>query len=99
MSEAQMKRGSSAVKMGTAGAAGAVLIACAACCAPLVASLAAWLGLSGLGMATTGWYWETGAVSAIALVGYLLVRRHKAINFPRSCQTDGRCGCGGDAER
>jgi hypothetical protein len=94
MKGTQMKRGSNAAKIRSAGAAGAVLVACAACCAPLVAPLLAWLGISGLGMATTGWYLETAFVSAIALAGFLLLRRHKAKNRSRSCQADGRCGCG-----
>ena len=98
MNETQMKPGSNAAKLGTAGAVGIVLAACAACCAPLAAPLLAWLGLSSLGMATTGWYLETAAVFAIALAGYLLVHRHKAINRSRSCQVDGRCGCNGNAK-
>jgi hypothetical protein len=98
MSETQMKRGSTAAKVGTAGAAGVALVACAACCAPLVAPLLAWFGLSSLGMATTGWYLETAVVSAIALVGFLLFRRHKAINRSQSCQVDGSCGCGSNSK-
>jgi hypothetical protein len=55
MNETQMKRGATAAKVGTAGATGVALAACAACCAPLVAPLLAWFGLSSLGMAATGW--------------------------------------------
>lgn len=95
MKETQMKRGSTAAKVGTAGAAGIALAACAACCAPLVAPLLAWFGLSGLGMATTGWYLEIAVGSAVALGGFLLYRRRKAMNHAQACQVDGTCGCGG----
>jgi hypothetical protein len=98
MSETQMKRGSTAAKVGTAGVAGVALAACAACCVPLVAPLLAWFGLSSLGIATTGWYLETAVVSAIALAGFLLLRRHRAISRSRSCQADGSCGCGGNSK-
>lgn len=94
MKEMQFKRESTFAKVGTAGAAGVALAACAACCAPLVAPLLAWLGLSSLGMATTGWYVEIAVVSAVALSGFLLLRRRKAINRSRSCQVDGSCECG-----
>lgn len=94
MKEVQLKRGSTVAKVGTAGAAGVALAACAACCAPLVAPLLAWFGLSSLGMATTGWYLEIAVVSAMVLGGFLLIRRRKAINRSQSCQIDGSCGCG-----
>ncbi|RYF44552.1 MAG: hypothetical protein EOO38_17670 [Cytophagaceae bacterium] len=98
MNETQMKRGATAAKVGTAGAAGVALAACAACCAPLVAPLLAWFGLSSLGMATTGWYLETAVVSAMALAGFLLYRRSKATNRVQSCQIDGSCGCGSNSK-
>ena len=98
MNETQMKRGSTAAKVGTAGVAGVALAACAACCAPLVAPLLAWFGLSSLGMATTGWYLETAVVSGVALAGFFLYRRRKAINRVQSCQIDGSCGCGSNAK-
>jgi ABC-type nickel/cobalt efflux system permease component RcnA len=98
MSETQMKRGSTAAKVGTAGAAGVALAACAACCAPLVAPLLAWFGLSSLGAAVTGWYLEIAVVSAIALVGFWLFRRHKNMNRSQYCQVDGSCGCGGNSK-
>lgn len=94
MNETQMKRGSTAARIGTAGAAGVALAACAACCAPLVAPLLAWFGLSSLGMATTGWYVEIAVGSALVLGGFLLLRHRKAMNRARACQLDGRCGCG-----
>lgn len=90
MNETQKKNGSKAV---TAGAAGVALAACAACCAPLVAPLLAWLGLSGLGMATTGWYIETAILSALTLGGFLLWRRRGAVQRSQSCQADASCGC------
>lgn len=93
MNETQMKRGAMAAKVGTAGAAGVALAACAACCAPLVAPLLAWLGLSSLGMAATGWYVEIAVGSALLLGGFLLIRRHKAMNRAQACQVDGSCGC------
>jgi len=93
MSELQIRRSSTAAKLGTAGAAGVALAACAACCAPPVAPLLAWFGLSSLWMATTGWYLETVIVSAIVLVSFLLFRRLKAENCSQSCQVDGSCGC------
>ena len=98
MNETQMKRGSTAAKIGTAGAAGVALAACAACCAPLVAPLLAWFGLSSLGMATTGWYLETAVVSAMALAGFFLYRRRKVTNRVQSCQSDGSCGCGSNSK-
>lgn len=93
MNETQMKRGSTAAKVGTAGAAGVALAACAACCAPLVAPLLAWLGLSSFGMAVTGWYGEIAVVSALMLGGFLLLRRRKAMNRAQACNVDGSCGC------
>jgi hypothetical protein len=98
MSETEMKRGSTAAKVGAAGAAGVALAACAGCCAPLVAPLLAWLGLSSLGVTTTGWSLETAVVSVMALVGFLLFRRHRTIKRSRSCQVDGSCGCGSNAK-
>lgn len=93
MNETQMKRGSTVAKVGTAGAAGVALVACAACCAPLVAPLLTWFGLSGLGMAATGWYVEIAVGSALVLGGFLLFRRRKAMNRAQACQVDGTCGC------
>lgn len=93
MNESQMKRGSTAAKVGTAGAAGVALAACAACCAPVVAPLLAWLGLSSLGMAATGWYVEIPVVAALMLGGFLLLHRRKAMNRAQACNVDGSCGC------
>ena len=95
MNETQMKRGSTVAKVGTAGAVGVALAACAACCMPLVAQLLAWVGISSLGMATTAWYAEIGVGSALVLVALLLVRRYQAMNRAQSCQADGGCGCSG----
>lgn len=94
MNETKLKRGSTAAKVGTAGAAGVALAACAACCAPLVAPLLAWLGMSSLGMATTGWYGEIVVGAALVLGGYLLHRRRKTLNHAYVCPTEGGCGCG-----
>ena len=93
MNETKVKRVSTAAKVGTAGATGVALAACAACCAPLVAPLLAWFGLSSLGMATTGWYVEIAVASALALGAFVLLRRRKAINRAQACQIDGSCGC------
>ncbi len=89
MKEMQLRRESTVAKVGTAGAVGVALAACAACCAPLLAPLLAWLGLSSLGMATTGWYMEIAVVSAVALGGFLLLRRRTAIKRSRSCRSMG----------
>lgn len=93
MNELQMKRGSTAAKLGTAGATGAAVAVCAACCAPLVAPLLAWLGLSGLGMAETGWYAAIAVVSALVAGGFLFMRRRKAMKQAQACQVDKSCGC------
>ena len=95
MNETQMKRVSTVAKVGTAGATGVAFAACAACCAPLVAPLLAWFGLSSLVLATTGWYVEIAVVSALALGAFVLLRRRKAINRAQACQVDGSCGCNG----
>ena len=97
MNETQMQRGSTVAKVGTAGATGVALAACAACCTPLVAPLLAWLGLSSLGMATTGWYVGIAVGSALVLGGFLLFCRYKAKNRTQACQADGGCGCGSNS--
>jgi hypothetical protein len=94
MNETQMKRGATAAKVGTAGATGVALAACAACCAPLVAPLLAWFGLSSFGMAATGWYVEIAVGAALVLGGFLLMRRRQAMTRAQACQVDGSCGCG-----
>lgn len=94
MNETQRKRGTTAAKVGTVGATGIALAACAACCAPLVAPLLAWFGLSGLGMAMTGWYAEIAIGSILVIGGFLLFRRRKAMERAQACALDGNCGCG-----
>jgi hypothetical protein len=45
-------------------------------------------------MATTGWYLEIAVVSALALGGFMLLRRRKAANRSQSCRVDRNCRCG-----
>lgn len=94
MNKSQMKRGPTAAEVGSAGAAGVALAACTACCAPLIAPLLAWIGVSSFGMTATGWYGELAVGSALVLGGFLLLRRREALNRAQACQGNGSCGCG-----
>jgi hypothetical protein len=63
----------------TVGTAGTLAAACAACCVsiPMVGPLLAWLGLSSVGAAVTGWYLPVAAASALGLGILLFVRRRR----------------------
>lgn len=63
----------------TVGTAGTLAAACAACCVsiPLVGPLLAWLGLSGVGAAATGWYLPVAGVFALGLGVFLVIRRRR----------------------
>ena len=92
MEAAKTKFGSIA---GTVGTTGAIVAACAACCVgiPVAVPLLAWLGLSGVGAATTGWYLPVAGVSAFGL-GVLLFVRHRRSVTQRSMQSaDGGGKC------
>ena len=80
---------------GTVGTTGAIVAACAACCVsiPVAGPLLAWLGLSGVGAATTGWYLPVAGVSALGL-GVLLFVRHRRRITQRSTQIADGNGCG-----
>ena len=88
MKEAKKKIG---IAAGTIGAAAA---ACAACCVsiPVIGSLMAWLGLSGLGAAAMGWYLLAAGVSALGL-GLLLFVRHRRNASRQPTDSVGDCGC------
>lgn len=77
------------------GAGGAMLLACAACCAPLVAPLLAWLGVAGLAfMGPIGI--GAAVIGAVALVWMAVAWRRRRSqcrdkNSPHAvCQID--CG-------
>lgn len=81
---------------GITGIGGVVLLACTACCIPLLAPLLAWVGVAALGlMHPIGW------IVAIALVviagGLHWLRRRSQCHAPGT----GRCGvaCGETGER
>lgn len=80
---------------GTVGTAGAVVVACAACCVsiPLVGPVLAWLGLSSLGAVTSDWYLPLAGVSALGLGVFLFVRHRRSANRLPTQSADG-CGCG-----
>lgn len=62
---------------GVTGLAGAALIACAACCVPLVAPLLAWLGVAGLTL--MGPYGMLAAAFGVAaIMSVMLMRRRGA---------------------
>lgn len=71
---------------------GATIAACAACCIsiPLVVSLLAWAGISGVGALATGWYLGAAGVFVAGLLGYYLVRRHRKGRARREAAS---CGC------
>lgn len=76
--------------------AGAVLLACAACCVPLFAPLLAWLGVAGLAlMGPIGM--GASAIGAVALVwmAAALRRRRSQSRDPRSPNVTCQGECGG----
>ena len=80
---------------GTIGTAGAVAAACVACCVsvPIVGPLLAWLGLSSLGAALTGWYLSVAGVSGLGLGIVLIVHHRRSVNRPTAQSAVG-CQCG-----
>lgn len=80
---------------GTIGTTGAVAAACVACCVgvPMVGPLLAWLGLSSLGAALTGWYLPVAGVSMLGLGVVLLVQHRRSRNRPSAHRAAG-CECG-----
>ena len=73
--------------------AGALAVACAACCAtiPLAAPLLAYLGLSGLGAWATGWYLPIAGAAAAVVMGALLLRRRRLATMSNPASKT--CGC------
>lgn len=71
------------------------LVACAACCAPLIASpIIAAIAAGGVGLALVG---QLGLAFVVVAAGgfYLLTRRKAAPNADfRTLMATGRCGCG-----
>jgi len=76
-----------------AGLAGAAALACLPCCLsiPLVAPLLAWLGISTLGAAASGWYAGMAGVFVLGAAAFLVLRRRAAARNAASS----RCGCAG----
>lgn len=82
-----------------AGVGGALFLACAACCLPLLAPLLAWLGLAG--MALTGPVgMAVGLLGAGALVWLTVVRRRRPTQCQVETSTNSTCqtGCAGSGE-
>jgi hypothetical protein len=71
--------------------AGAAVIACVPCCIPLIAPVLAWLGISTLGAAATGWYAGLAGAFAVGLAAFLFIRHRVAARRAASAQ----CGCQG----
>ncbi|MER9876397.1 hypothetical protein [Mesorhizobium sp. M0195] len=75
--------------------AGLILIACAACCAPLIAPpIIAAIAAGGVGLASVG---QLGLALVVVAAGglYLLSRRKAAPNATfQSLMAQGECGCG-----
>ena len=76
------------------GAGGAMLLGCAACCAPLVAPLLAWLGVAGLAfLGPIGMV--AAAIGAVALIGIAVKWRRRRsqlriLSNSNACRID--CG-------
>ncbi len=73
-----------------AGLTGAMLIACMACCLPLMAPLLAWLGVAGL--ALMGPYGMLAAASVVgAILSVVMMRRRRRAQKieadPSACKT------------
>jgi hypothetical protein len=68
--------------------AGAALLACTACCIPLVAPLLAWLAVAAL--ALTGPYGVLLASLCSAVIALVALRRRRQ---RLRCQSAARCGC------
>ena len=74
------------------GAGGALLLACAACCAPLAAPLLAWLGVAGLTlMGPIGL--GAAAIGALALVWMAVARRRRRAQCRIACRTGCSATC------
>lgn len=71
-----------------AGAVGALLLACSACCAPLLAPVLAWLGVAGVSlMGPVGVV--AAAIGAVALAWMALARRRR--RFPADDSGNSAC--------
>lgn len=80
---------------GVAGAA-ALVAACIPCCIPLIAPVLAWLGMTSLGAAGTGWYFGAIAVFALGAAAMLFVRHRRGASCQiRQRKTSCACGPGG----
>jgi hypothetical protein len=80
MIEGTSKKGKFAGRAGVIAAITAGVAACAGCCAPLIAPLVAWLGISTLGAAATGWYLGMAGLFALG-VSAILWLRHRPKSF------------------
>jgi hypothetical protein len=68
---------------GVTGITAAVLLACTACCVPLLAPIAAWLGLAGL--ALLGPYGLAAASLGAAAIGMVMLLRRRRRLACRGC--------------
>ncbi|QAU34134.1 hypothetical protein [Janthinobacterium sp. 17J80-10] len=82
MIEEASKKGRFASRAGVIAAITAGVVACAGCCAPLIAPLVAWLGISALGAAATGWYLGIAGLFALGVSAILWLRhRRKSLSI------------------
>lgn len=87
-------RKSEEIWSGLTGATGLLLIACAACCVPLLAPILAWAGIAVMGLhLSTGWM----AVFAIAALGASLYAWHRRRSRP--CAAASEAGCATHCQR
>ena len=91
--ELSRKQVEKAGTVASAGIWGALVLACAACCLPLVAPLLAWLGVAGLTLAGPVGV-AAGAVGAGALVWITVARRRRRAQCQAAPITNSPCQAG-----
>lgn len=83
-------------RTGTNGLLGVTLlgiVACIPCClAPFVLPLMAWLGVSAIGAAATGWYLGMAGIFALSVAMLYRMQRRKKI-APSCAITPNKCSC------
>jgi len=74
---------------GLTGATGIALLACTACCIPLLAPVLAWIGVAALGLQVSSGSIAVGT-GAVVVAGLVAWRQRQR----RSCATSAADGCG-----
>lgn len=69
------------------------ILACLPCClAPFVLPLMAWLGISAIGAAATGWYLGIAGVFVLSVAMLYWMRKRKEV-VPSCTINPNKCGC------